>query len=120
MGRCSKYLGLFLAERGTTLGRLEQLVGSTSVFAALERQISLRRFSVVGYVLTIIWLLSPLGGQSALRLMGEEWDSVLSNGTVQYLNPDTVVLTSMMGASAINSDRSVGYPRIQRGFAFPT
>ncbi|KAL1594555.1 hypothetical protein SLS60_010315 [Paraconiothyrium brasiliense] len=110
MGRCFKYLGLFLAERGTTLGRLEQLVGSTSLFSALERQISLRGFSVVGYILMILWLLSPLGGQSALRLMGEETNSVLSNGTVQYLNPDTVMETAMGAASDINSARSVFAP----------
>ncbi|KAL5383210.1 hypothetical protein PMIN06_010575 [Paraphaeosphaeria minitans] len=107
MGRCFKYMGLFLAERGTTLGRLEQLIGSTSLFSALERQISLRGFSVVGYVLMVLWLLSPLGGQSALRLMGEETKSVLSNGTVQYLNPDTVVDTAMGAASDIDSARSV-------------
>lgn len=103
-------MGLFLAERGTTLGRLEQLIGSTSLFSALERQISLRGFSVVGYVLMILWLLSPLGGQSALRLMGEETNSVLSNGTVQYLNPDTIMDTAMGAASDINSARSVFGP----------
>jgi hypothetical protein len=110
MGRCFKYLGLFLAERGTTLGRLEQLIGSSSLFSALERQMSLRSFSVVGYILMILWLLSPLGGQSALRLMGEETNSVLSNGTVQYLNPDTVVETAMGSASDINGARSVFSP----------
>ncbi|OAG12118.1 uncharacterized protein CC84DRAFT_1079243 [Paraphaeosphaeria sporulosa] len=110
MGRCFKYLGLNLAERGTTLGRLEQLIGSTSLFSALERQISLRGFSLIGYILMILWLLSPLGGQSALRLMGEETNSVFSNGTIQYLNPDTVVGTAMGAASDINSARSVFSP----------
>lgn len=110
MGRCFKYMGLFLAERGTTLGRLEQLIGSNSLFSALERQISLRGFSVVGYVLMIVWLLSPLGGQSALRLMTQETKSILSNSTVQYLNPDTVLDTALLGASAINSARSVFGP----------
>ncbi|KAF2449324.1 hypothetical protein P171DRAFT_350699 [Karstenula rhodostoma CBS 690.94] len=110
MGRCFKYLGLFLAERGITLGRLEQLIGSTSLFSALERQISLRGSSVFGYILMILWLLSPLGGQSALRLIGKETNSVLRNGTVQYLNPDTVVGTFMGSGSGINSARSVFSP----------
>lgn len=110
MGRCFKYMGLFLAERGTTLGRLEQLVGSTSLFSAMERLISLRGFSVVGYMLMIVWLLSPLGGQSALRLQGQETNSIMSNGTVQYLNPDVVLDTSMQGASIINSARSIFGP----------
>lgn len=103
-------MGLYLAERGTTLGRLEQLIGSNSLFSALERQISLRGFSLIGYSLMFIWMLSPLGGQSALRLMGQESKSVLSNGTVQYLNPDNVVDSSMLGASATNSARSVFGP----------
>ncbi|KAF1977382.1 hypothetical protein BU23DRAFT_452372 [Bimuria novae-zelandiae CBS 107.79] len=110
MGRCFKYLGLFLVERGTTLGRLEQLNGSTSLFSALERQFSLRAFSVVGYILMVVWLLSPLGGQSALRLQGQETNSVLSNSTFQYLNPETALDTSMIGASAINGARGVFGP----------
>ncbi|KAJ4295477.1 hypothetical protein N0V90_007489 [Kalmusia sp. IMI 367209] len=110
MGRCFKYMGLFLAERGTTLGRLEQLVGSSSLFSALERQVSLRGFSLVGYILMILWLLSPLGGQSALRLQGQQSKSIASNGTVQYLNPDKAVDTSLLGASAINSGRSIFGP----------
>nr|GFD24769.1 hypothetical protein [Tanacetum cinerariifolium] len=48
MGRFFRHLGIWLAERGTTLGRLEQLVGCQSVFLAIERQICLRNFSIVG------------------------------------------------------------------------
>ena len=110
MGRCFKYLGLYLAERGTTLGRLEQLIGSQSLFSALERQVSLRGFSLVGYVLTLLWLLSPLGGQSALRLQGQVRHSVEATSEVQYLNPDSVTDTSMLGASGINSARSLFTP----------
>ena len=110
MGRCFKYMGLFLAERGTTLGRLEQLVGSSSLFSAMERQISLRGFSVVGYLLMIVWFLSPLGGQSALRLISQETKSIVSNGTVQYLNPDTVLDTNIATANAMNGARGVFGP----------
>ncbi|KAF2690085.1 hypothetical protein K458DRAFT_439178 [Lentithecium fluviatile CBS 122367] len=106
MGRCFRSIGLFLAERGTTLGRLEQLIGCNSLFSALERQIALRSWSIVGLILAVLWLLSALGGQSALRLLGQEDASTWSNGTFQYLNPIAIEDSSMMGASAANSGRS--------------
>lgn len=62
MGRCFKWIGLFLVERGTTLGRLERLIGYQSLYSALERQISLRSWSFLGLILMLLWLLSPLGG----------------------------------------------------------
>lgn len=108
MGRCFKHIGLFLAERGTTLGRLEQLVGCQSLFSALERQISLRSWSIVGLLLTLIWLLSPLGGQSALRLLDQE--PIKSTDTFNYLNPMAIGDSSLMGASAANSARSTYTP----------
>jgi hypothetical protein len=106
MGRCFKHVGLFLAERGTTLGRLEQLVGCQSLFSALERQIALRSWSVVGLLLTLVWVLSPVGGQSALRLLETETKAELSVGKYQYLSPLASQDSFLMGASAINSGRS--------------
>ena len=63
MGRFFRYLSLWLAQQGTTLGLLEQLVGCQSVFSALERQICLRSWSAVGLASILVWLISPLGGQ---------------------------------------------------------
>ncbi|KAF2116109.1 hypothetical protein BDV96DRAFT_42997 [Lophiotrema nucula] len=106
MGRCFKHLGLFFAERGITLGRLEQLVGCTSLFSALERQIALRSWSVLGLLMTLIWLLSPLGGQSALRLLDTEEKTGQSNGNFNYLNPLAMQGSFLEGASSANSGRS--------------
>ena len=106
MGRCFKSVGLYLAERGTTLGRLEQLIGCNSLFSALERQIALRSWSLVGLGLSLIWLLSPLGGQSALRLLGQESPSIGTTAKFQYMNPNAVSDSFMMGSSAANSGRS--------------
>lgn len=106
MGRCFKHVGLFLAERGTTLGRLEQLIGCQSLFSAIERQIALRSWSIIGLLLTMVWCLSPVGGQSALRLLETESKAVSSVGTYQYLSPLASQDSFLMGASAINSGRS--------------
>jgi hypothetical protein len=106
MGRFFRHLGVYLAERGTTLGRLEQLVGCQSVFTALERQVTLRYWSIVGLFSVLVWLLSPVGGQSALRLLGQENKDIASTTTVRYLNPMSSVDSSLEGASSANSGRA--------------
>ncbi|KAF1997392.1 hypothetical protein P154DRAFT_471134, partial [Amniculicola lignicola CBS 123094] len=106
MGRCFKHVGLYRAERGISLGRLEQLVGCTSLFSALERQLLLRSWSILGFLMTLIWLLSPLGGQSALRLLGEERAFSYGNDTFQYLDPASLEGTFLSGSSSANSGRS--------------
>ncbi|KAF1363387.1 hypothetical protein EJ07DRAFT_163253 [Lizonia empirigonia] len=110
MGRFFRHLGIWLAERGTTLGRLEQLVGCQSVFLAIERQICLRNFSIVGVCLILIWLLSPFGGQSALRVLRQEVRYVNTTQTLHYLSPLNTANTSMSGASNVNSGRSTFTP----------
>jgi hypothetical protein len=106
MGRFFRHLGVYLAERGTTLGRLEQLVGCQSVFTALERQVTLRYWSVVGLFSVLVWLLSPVGGQSALRLLGQENKTVSSIATVRYMDPKSSTQTYLEGASSMNSARA--------------
>ncbi|USP81570.1 hypothetical protein yc1106_08844 [Curvularia clavata] len=105
MGRFFRHFGLWLAQRGTTLGRLEQLVGCQSVFSALERQISLGTWSVVGVASILIWLLSPVGGQSALRLLDQETGVIRSTHQLRYLNPMTFMDSIMSSSSFINEGR---------------
>ncbi|KAF2036780.1 hypothetical protein EK21DRAFT_95989 [Setomelanomma holmii] len=106
MGRFFRHLGVYLAERGTTLGRLEQLVGCQSVSSALERQITLRSWSFVGLLSVLVWLLSPLGGQSALRLLGQENKDISSIGAVRFMDPASTRDSVLEGASSINSGRA--------------
>ncbi|EUC45065.1 hypothetical protein COCMIDRAFT_96576 [Bipolaris oryzae ATCC 44560] len=106
MGRFFRHLGLWLAQRGTTLGRLEQLVGCQSVFSALERQISLRSWSIIGIASILVWLLSPVGGQSALRLLDQESGEIHSTGQIRYLSPMEVMKSILTGASSVNNGRS--------------
>lgn len=106
MGRFFRHLGVYLAERGTTLGRLEQLVGCQSVFSALERQFCLRSWSVVGLLSIVVWLLSPVRGQSALRLLSQESNDITSTATVHYMSPSTISTSVIEGASSANSGRS--------------
>lgn len=106
MGRFFRHLGVYLAERGTTLGRLEQLVGCQSVFLAMERQITLRSWSAIGLLSVLVWLLSPVGGQSALRLLSQENKSIASTATARYLDPMSISESVLDGASDLNSGRA--------------
>jgi hypothetical protein len=106
MGRFFRHLGVYLAERGTTLGRLEQLIGCQSVFTALERQVTLRSWSIVGLFSVLVWLLSPVGGQAALRLLGQENKYVSSTATLRYLDPLSTKDSVLEGASSLNSARA--------------
>ncbi|KAF2628777.1 hypothetical protein BU25DRAFT_430599 [Macroventuria anomochaeta] len=110
MGRFFRHFGIWLAERGTTLGRLEQLVGCQSVFLAIERQICLRNFSTIGVCSILIWLLSPFGGQSALRVLRQEERYLNTTQALHYLGPLDVQQTTMGGASMVNSGRSTFTP----------
>lgn len=72
---------------GIRLAVLEQIFGSQSFVAALERVFFIRTQAVVGSVILLTWAMSPLGGQSASRLLYNGVTSFESNGTVYYANP---------------------------------
>jgi hypothetical protein len=63
---------------------LERLIGSQSVYSAIERQIGLRSVDLLGASLIVLWLISPLGGQASLRLLTTKPRVVSLNSTVQY------------------------------------
>ncbi|KAH8684987.1 hypothetical protein BGZ61DRAFT_495278 [Ilyonectria robusta] len=72
---------------GIRLAVLEQIFGSQSFVAAFERVFFIRTQAVVGSVILLTWAMSPLGGQSASRLLYNGVTSFESNGTVYYANP---------------------------------
>jgi hypothetical protein len=63
---------------------LEQLIGSQSFFASIERQFGLRRINLVGLAIITAWALSPLGGQSSLRLLSTRPFPIAIDATIQY------------------------------------
>jgi hypothetical protein len=63
---------------------LEQLIGSQSFFASIERQFGLRRINFLGLAIITAWVLSPLGGQSSLRLLSTRPLSIAIDATIQY------------------------------------
>lgn len=69
MGRLTKNLATWKLERGISLGHLEQLLGSSSVFGAFSTQVLMGSFNALAIGLFILWALSPLGGQSSLHII---------------------------------------------------
>lgn len=63
---------------------LEKLLGSQSLVSAIGTACSLRSANLISIGLLLLWALSPLGGQSSLRLLHETNSTALENGTVYY------------------------------------
>lgn len=87
-GRSLKKIALWKAERGTTLGFLEHMIGSQSLVATVGHAITLHSLNVLTIGLLLLWALSPLGGQSALRLMQETNSTITNTRPVFYVNVD--------------------------------
>ena len=77
---------LWRAERGVTLGILEQLNGSQNLLAAFEKAILLPGLGILSIGVVLLWALSPVGGQSALRVLSRGQSSALNTTTIYYFN----------------------------------
>lgn len=73
-------------EQGTTLGLLEQLMGSRTVASAFSTQVQLRSFNLVGLCLIFIWSLSPIGGQAILHILYTPEKRITSAANITYFN----------------------------------
>ncbi|EUC41088.1 hypothetical protein COCMIDRAFT_107120, partial [Bipolaris oryzae ATCC 44560] len=100
-GRSLKKIALWRAQEGTTLGVLERILGSQSLVSTVSHAISLRSLNFLAIGLLILWALSPLGGQSALRLLYETSNSVFESRLVFSVDPDA---TSPLPAGGFNVD----------------
>lgn len=86
IARLLKTYALWRAERGACLGILEQLNGSQNLAGAFERAILLPGLGFLGVAVVLLWTLSPLGGQSALRVLGRKVLSSPNTTTIYYFN----------------------------------
>ncbi|KAI9372250.1 hypothetical protein BJX61DRAFT_455850 [Aspergillus egyptiacus] len=77
---------LWRAQNGATLGLLEQLNGSTSFAGTIELAIALRPRDPLMVLILVLWAMSPLGGQAALRMVSQVEASVPGNLSVAYLD----------------------------------
>lgn len=69
LSRATHAILVWRLERGESVGTLDLLAGSTSLTSTVTSQLQLRTFGILGPALVVIWALSPIGGQAALRVM---------------------------------------------------
>jgi hypothetical protein len=61
---------------------------------------------MVGLASILIWLLSPVGGQSALRLLTQEIKEIQFTRQLRYLHPTSFMGSVMLGSSTISKSTS--------------
>ncbi|KAK4498874.1 hypothetical protein PRZ48_009384 [Zasmidium cellare] len=76
-------------ERGITVTFLESLLAARSFGSTLIAPSKIKGFHIIFPALAIIWILSPIGGQSALRIVNIEPFTTTNLSTVQYLDTRT-------------------------------
>ncbi|EKD19548.1 hypothetical protein MBM_02785 [Drepanopeziza brunnea f. sp. 'multigermtubi' MB_m1] len=87
VGRTMIKFASWRLEKGAELGLLERLVGSRTVGGTIITQLRLRSISIVGLGLILVWLLSPLGSQSVLRILSTSTKPIVSTDfQISYLN----------------------------------
>jgi hypothetical protein len=69
VGRAVVKIASWKLEKGTSLGLMEQLMGSRTVGGTFITFIRLRSWKVLSIALILLWLLSPVGSQAALRVL---------------------------------------------------
>jgi hypothetical protein len=107
-GKSLKTFTRYYAERGLQLGVLELLLASQTVWGAIESQMLLQRFTVVGVHLFFLWSLSPLGGQGSLRILTTRMDATTRFGLGLVYLPTGAMLTNMTSSVFAQSDAATG------------
>lgn len=69
VGGAMKSVATWRIQSGTTVGLVEQLVGSNTISGALVTQAKLQAFNPLGFFIVVLWCLSPLGSQASLRVV---------------------------------------------------
>lgn len=127
MPRVSEKPSTNISDDTDALQLLEQLTGSQSLATAVERTVLLRRFDIIGTIVILLWLLSPLGGQSSLRILGVKNSSIASQGQIYYFNTTPIgygtpsvfstgddywsfLVTAVLEASLLESDSVLNSP----------
>ncbi|CAK7208753.1 hypothetical protein SBRCBS47491_000198 [Sporothrix bragantina] len=91
VGSCLKGIVSYSLQtgQGATVGMLEQLLGSQSIYRTFATQIRMHAYNPLGLLLILLWSLSPLGGQASLRVISlqpfysKEATSVIAINTFQ-------------------------------------
>ncbi|KAJ5902598.1 hypothetical protein N7495_003126 [Penicillium taxi] len=98
VGRLSRKLAHLELQRGASVGTLQRLMGSTTVFGTFYTSWLLRSVDFMGLALFLLWALSPLAAQASLRILSASYEKTYSSPQLNYLDfnatADTTALDS--------------------------
>lgn len=86
IGRALLKIVQWRLEQGEKLGRLDQIIESTTMFGTITSQVKHRAFNLVGITLICVWALSPIGGQASNRVFGLAFRNSTFPATLSYLD----------------------------------
>lgn len=89
IGRSLKSAAATFLETGSTIGLLECLLGGRTVAGAATLPFSVGYYHPVMVFLVLLWALSPLGGQAALRVLSPANKTTNSTSMLAYLDMGT-------------------------------
>ena len=94
---------------------LEQMMGSLSFGSTFATQFSLKGYNYLGLALLLIWILSPLAGQSSFRLLLVEQVQKVSHPNIPYMNvianPD-FLFTAQVSLGALSKPTAFSVPTL--------
>ncbi|KAB8219300.1 hypothetical protein BDV33DRAFT_231715 [Aspergillus novoparasiticus] len=108
IGRMNQQLATWKLERGVSVGVLEQIFGSSTFFNTVITQVSLRSINPLGFVLIILWCISPLGSQSILRMLHTKPTTITRSIDLTYGN-DTELSTHTFPPSTMFTKATAMY-----------
>ncbi|KAI8715740.1 hypothetical protein NCS52_01082300 [Fusarium sp. LHS14.1] len=96
VGRFVYEIARWKLEQGVTLGTLEQLLGSQTVGSTVLTHAKLCVMNPLAAGLLFIWIFSPLGGQSLLRILGSRLDPVVQNSTIVHFDSNATSIFAQL------------------------
>ncbi|XXG97391.1 hypothetical protein Hte_003692 [Hypoxylon texense] len=99
VGRMLKALATWELQKGTTIGRVEQLVGSHTLVGSLITQIELRTFNTIALSIVVLWALSPVGSQASLRIAYIKSVPIDAQNQLTFMSPDSCYVEGETGDS---------------------
>lgn len=82
-----KVIATWQIEKGTTIGRVEQLLASHTVANTFISSFELRMFDLITIFVVLFWVFSPIGSQAALRVIFPSTVDRQTTEEIMFLDP---------------------------------
>ncbi len=114
VGRATIKFASWKLERGTSLGLMEQLMGSRTMGGTIITSITLRSWTFLSAALIALWLFSPAGSQAILRILSTD---AIGNAATSPANLNTALGVSYVNMRQPSQAASVSFDAWFSSFA---